>query len=194
MGPFDQAIAWNSRALAGSRKFLERVWRVFDEPDTELDEKALYYNIMHKTIKIVGEHLDEFKFNTAISQLMILTNELTTQEKLPRKVLEDFAILISPFAPHLAEEVWSEVLGKKTSIQKESWPEFDEKFLVEDMVTYVVQINGKVRGDFEIDRTASKEEAMETAKKLEKVQKYLNEGEIKKEIFVEGKIVGFVVK
>lgn len=194
MGPFDQAIAWSQTALIGSRKFLERVWRVFEKPSTDLNEKVAYYNVLHKTIKIVGEHLDEFKFNTAISQLMILTNELTTQEKLPREVLEIYAILLSPFAPHLAEEVWREVLGNKTSIQKESWPEFDEQFLVEDVITYAVQINGKVRGDFEVDRNATKEEIIEKAKKLEKVQKYLDEGEIKKEIFVPERIVGFVVK
>ncbi len=193
MGPFEQPKAWSEKTLAGTRKFLDRVWRLFQKPIVENFDNESSAQVLHKTIKIVGEHIDDFKFNTAISQLMVLTNELTGAEKVSKQTLETFSILLSPFAPHLAEEFW-QMLGHEKSIAFESWPEYDESLLVEDSVTYAVQVNGKVRADFEISKDAEKEEVLTVAKGLEKVQKYLTEGDIKKEIFVPGKIVGFVVK
>ncbi len=126
--------------------------------------------------------------------MMIFMNALQKSDIFPIPMAEKFCCLLSPFAPHLAEEIWQQVLGHKDTISYESWPEYDPAKIVEEEITYAVQINGKVRGDFQINKDASKEETIAMAKKLEKVAKYLEEGEIKKEIFVSGKIVGFVVK
>ena len=229
MGPFDQAKPWATEAVGGMRKFLDKIWRmcgdwkINEEKASEEWKKEKQQEweqsnseikkMLHKTIKKVGEDIDEFKFNTAISALMSFVNIcLRTREEdpkefssysstatsagvyLPQVAIKDFVKLLSPFAPHLAEEIWSSVFGEKESIAYEPWPTYDPKYLVDDTVTYAVQVNGKLRGDFEISKDAGKEEAIAMAKEIEKVQKYLSEGEIKKEIFVPGKIVGFVVK
>jgi leucyl-tRNA synthetase len=193
MGPFEQSKSWSGGSVNGTRKWLDRVWRIFEKEITEQEISSAIESTLHKTIKTVGEHIDEFKFNTAISQLMVLTNELTSAKNVDKSTLETFAILISPFAPHIAEEFWNQ-LGHTDSIAYATWPTYDEKFLVEDTVTYAVQINGKVRADFSVPADTSKEEALKQAKSLEKIQKYFAEGEIRKEIFVPGKIIGFVVK
>ncbi|MBI5413913.1 leucine--tRNA ligase [Candidatus Peregrinibacteria bacterium] len=204
MGPFHQKKPWSMGAVEGVRKFLDRTYRVFQKSITPLgsargdDELRItdknLQSLLHKTIKIVTEHIQEFRFNTALSQMMILTNELTKSESVSREILEKFVLILAPFAPHLAEELWGEVLGHKESLTYEPWPKYDEKYLVEESVTYVVQVNGKLRGDFTIEKTASQEEVIAQAKTLEKVKKYLEEGKIVKEIFVPEKIVGFVVK
>jgi leucyl-tRNA synthetase len=194
MGPFEQAKPWATEAVGGMRKFLEKVWRVLSEKQMveHIDSPSLQ-KVLAQTIKKVEEDIDEFKFNTAISQLMIFFNEAQKADQLPREAMKQVCVLLSPFVPHLAEEIWSSVFGEKKSIAYESWPAFDPAYLVDDTVTYAVQVNGKLRGDFEISKDAGKEEAIVMAKGIEKVQKYLSEGEIKKEIFVPGKIVGFVV-
>ena len=198
VAPFEQTKSWNEKSLAGVRKFLDRVWRFFDETEFFECEGGCpagigeLRKIFHRTIKIVSEHIDEFRFNTAISQMMIFLNSAQKFDRLPKKMAEKFAILLSPFAPHLAEEFWQK-LGHEKSIAFEKWPEFDPKLLVDDTVRYAVQVNGRVRADFEISREADREAVLKHARGLEKVAKYLAEGEVKKEIFVPGKICGFVV-
>lgn len=205
LGPFDQAIAWDSSAVKGIRRFLDKIWKEFQwiasastpviqkSPSVEQQkEKAL-----HQTIKKVGEDIDKFKFNTAVAQMMsfVGTSGLRREKKEDsRRVGKIFCVLLSPFAPHLAEEIWHEVLGEKESLAYESWPAFAPKFLEEDTVTYAVQVNGKVRGDFEMSKKAGKEEVLKQAQALENVAKYLDGKEIVKEIFVPGRIVGFVVR
>ena len=198
MGPFEQSITWSTTATEGIYKFLQKIWRIYNDKELiEIKDKCPIpevRNLLHKTIKKVTEDIEELKFNTAISQMMIFMNALHKNDVLPIPMAEKFCKLLYPFAPHLAEEIWKEVLGHKNTISFESWPDYNPKYIVDENVTYAVQVNGKLRGDFTIRKEASKEEAIETAKKLEKVVKYLEEGEIKKEIFVPGKIVGFVVK
>jgi leucyl-tRNA synthetase len=229
MGPFEQAKPWATEAVGGMRKFLEKIWRMCGDwkineekaPEEWKKEKQQEWEqstseikkMLHKTIKKVGEDIDEFKFNTAISALMSFVNVcLRTKEEnpeefssysssaipvgvyLPQTAIKDFVKLLSPFAPHLAEEIWASVLGETKSIAYEPWPQYDPAYLVDDTVTYAVQVNGKLRGDFSISKDAGKEEVLEMARGIEKVQKYLSEGEVVKEIFVPGKIVGFVVK
>ena len=176
------------------RKFLDRVTRVFEKLDanTSTDPKTL--SVLHKTIKQIGEDIDAFKFNTAIAQLMVLTKELTGLETVSQDVLEAFAVILSPFAPHLAEECWSGVLGHTETISFAPWPEYDAKYLIEDRITYAIQVNGKVRGQIEIVADADKDTVLAAAKAIENVSKWLEEGTICKEIFVPGKIVGFVVQ
>lgn len=194
MGPFEQTKEWNESAIQGMRKYAERLWRVLHKPMTDEPADGPMRGLLHKTIKITGEHIDEFKFNTAVSQFMILTNELIGYDTLPREVIETFVVLISPFAPHMAEEIWHEVLGNTSSVMHAPWPQYNETYLVDDMVTYAVQVNGKLRGDFECPKDTSKDDAIAMAKDLDKVSDYLKEGTIVKEIFVPGKIIGFVIK
>lgn len=193
MGPFEQSKTWDSGAVGGMRKFLDRVWRYFQTNESVEETDKTLLPMIHKTIKVVTDHIDEFRFNTAISQLMVCFNELQKNPKLGKKEAESLILVLSPFAPHLAEELW-ELLGHKETLAFASWPTYDESLLVEDNVTYAVQINGKVRGDFQIAKDADKESVLAEAKILENVQKYLEAGEIVKEIFVPGKIVGFVVR
>jgi len=141
----------------------------------------------------VGENIEEFKFNTAVSQMMVLTNELTAIDKVPTDVLEKFAVILSPFAPHLAEELYAN-LGHEDGLTYVTWPIYDEQYLVEDTVTYAVQVNGKLRAEMPLPADTSKDAAIAAAKDIENVAKWLSEGEVMKEIFVPGKIVGFVVK
>ncbi len=196
MGPFDQAIAWDSGALNGVRRFLEKVWRMFHEKTpSEACPTNEFRRVLNQSIKKITDDLNHFKFNTAISQLMILFNAMPQEGgEFPRSALRKICLILSPFAPHLAEELWAEVLGEKTTLATEKWPEANPEFLIEDTVTYAVQVNGKLRGDFQIARDAGKDDVIKTAKNHEKVKKYLEEGKIVKEIFVPGKIVGFVVR
>ncbi|NCP67217.1 leucine--tRNA ligase [bacterium] len=193
MGPFEQGKAWSMGSVGGIRKWLERVTRVFEkeEANATIDKKVL--STMHKTIKQVGENIEEFKFNTAVSQMMVLTNELTAIDKVPTDVLEKFAVILSPFAPHLAEELYAN-LGHEDGLTYVTWPIYDEQYLVEDTVTYAVQVNGKLRAEMPLPADTSKDAAIAAAKDIENVAKWLSEGEVMKEIFVPGKIVGFVVK
>ncbi len=193
MGPFEQSKAWNMNAVEGARKFLDRVWRV-SQKNNKNRKKESISSLLHQTIKVVTEHIEEFRFNTAISQLMVLTNELTAQEEISQETLEIFVILLSPFAPHLAEEIWREILGHTETVAYEPWPTWNPEYLIENEVTYAVQINGKVRADFTTPKDTAKEEVVAKAKTLENVSKYLDQGTIIKEIFVPEKIVGFVVK
>ncbi len=195
MGPFDQRKVWSTGGVEGIKRFLDRVYRVSQKSIQGTFVGAENFQpLLHQTIKIVTDHIDELRFNTAISQMMILTNELTKLDKIPRQALQTFALLLSPFAPHMTEEIWHEVLKNEGTIAYEKWPEYDEKYLVEDVVTYAVQVNGKVRGDFEIAKDAKKDEVIAEAKKLPKVQAYLEQSQIVKEVFVPERIVGFVVK
>lgn len=194
MGPFDQAIAWDSGALAGVKRFLDKVWNTF--VNRKIEDICLpddLRKVLAQTIKKVGDDIDNFKFNTAVSQLMILMNAVPKEGPFSQGALRKICLLLAPFAPHLAEEIWHEILRESDTLAHEAWPTYDPKFLIDDTVTYAVQVNGKVRGELEIAKDADKDTVLAEAKKLEKVAKYLEEGEIKKEIFVPGKIVGFVV-
>lgn len=195
MGPFEQSKPWSTKSTGGIRKFLEKVWRIYNEKEmNDGCPMPAFRKVVAQTVKKVQEDIDGFKFNTAISQLMIFFNEAQKQDSLSRGAMKKILILLEPFAPHLAEEIWSEVFGETESIAYAPWPTFDPKSLEDDSVTYAVQVNGKLRGDFQIAKDADKDTAIAAAKEIENVQKYLAEGNIVKEIFVPGKIVGFVVK
>lgn len=194
MGPFEQSKAWDTSAVEGMHKFLARIHRNFTEKEiVDVCPPENLVRLTHQTVKKVSDDIDNFKFNTAISQLMIWINEFSKLDHIPRIAGGRFVRLLAPFAPHLAEELWQKFSPEDETISFVKWPSYDEKFLVSDSVVYAVQVNGKLRADFEMPKDATKEEVIAQAKTLEKVQKYLTEGEIKKEVFVPGKIVGFVV-
>lgn len=195
MGPFEQAKAWSTSSVEGVYKFLQRIWRLYTEKEI-VDEKAddNLERILHKTIKKVSEDIPNFKFNTAVSQMMIFTNEAGKYEKLPKKVMETFILLVSPFAPHLAEEIWREILGNSKTIAYENWPLYNAEIAKDDEIELAVQVNGRLRATIMVSAEISRDEALKIACEHEKIQKWIEDKEIIKEIFVPGKLVNLVIK
>ncbi|WP_108929032.1 leucine--tRNA ligase [Leptospira johnsonii] len=198
MGPFEMVKPWSTRGVEGVFRFLNRVWRLYHSgaeesfrlEDIEPNEDEL--KVLHRTIKKVDDDINNFSFNTAISQLMIFVNELTPSSRRSRKILEPFIVLIAPFAPHLAEELWS-LAGKSDSLTYQSFPGYEEKYLTDDEIMIVVQVNGKLRAEFKAAKEIAGEEAIQIAKSLDKVQVFLDGKQIRKEIYVPGKLVNLVV-
>lgn len=173
MGPFDQAISWNTQGMKGVKKFIDKIIALFDKVDENYQDEAKILTILHQTIKKLTQEIDEFKFNTSIAQLMILVNALSEAEKLSKSTFEKLVMLIAPFAPHLAEEFWN-LLGNQFSIfTTGKWPQYDEKFLVSSEITLAVQFNGKMRGTLQIAADARQEAVLELIKKDEKLNAHL---------------------
>lgn len=195
MGPFDAQVSWSTNGLIGARKFLERIFnlQVGGEDRTEV------ISLLHKTIKKVSEDIEAFKFNTAISAMMILVNKIYEMQKQGESASlskDNFILLIkilSPFAPHLAEELWFS-LGEKESILSQAWPEYNPDLAKDEKITLVVQINGKMRASLEVPADISEEEAKALALAEENIQKWLVGKEIIKVIFARGKLLNLVIK
>ncbi|MFP7333836.1 leucine--tRNA ligase [Shouchella clausii] len=200
MGPLDASVAWSTNGLDGSRRFLERVWRLIVNEETgklnsnvkDVEGNEVFVRTYHQTVKKVTEDFAELRFNTGISQLMVFVNEGNKQEVLPKALIEGFVKLLSPVAPHIAEELW-EKLGHTDTITYEAWPTYDESLLVENEVEVVVQMNGKVKTKLVVNKGASKEEMEAAALADEKVQAAIGEKTIRKVIAVPGKLVNIVV-
>lgn len=202
MGPLNASIDWDDNGPSGVKKFLDRVWRTFvndldlnpipsekisDENDGKLDK------IYNETVKTVTEHFEELRFNTAISQMMVFMNACQKVDKIPREYAEGFVKLMAPVAPHMMEEIWH-VFGHDESVQFAAWPTYDASKLVESTVEMAVTVNGKKRGNFQIAKDASREEAQAAATALPHVKEFLEGKEIKKVIVVPNKIVNIVAK
>jgi len=194
MGPFDQAINWSSEGIEGCWRFLNRVWKLVKENVNNKPTNSNLYIKLHQTIKKVSEDLEGMKFNTAVAAMMEFINEWSLGF-LNQKEAELFIKILAPFAPHLTEEIWIEILGNKFSVHLEGWPKYDKNLIKEEKATIVIQINGKLRGQIEIESQKSKVKSQieELAKKETNVVKYLEGKKIKKIIFVPGKIINFVV-
>lgn len=197
MGPFTDAIAWNTNSMIGARRFIERVWRLQDKLDAKnhktqvgVDEAegGEVEKLLHRTIKKVGEDILAFKFNTAISTMMIFVNA-AEKEGLNKNQYKSFVQLLAPFAPHISEELWSVCKGKG-SVHVSAWPKYDEKFLEDDTAKFVVQINGKMRGMIEMPSGATEADVRPRAEEM--VKQWLT-GEIKKVVFVPKRLINFVV-
>ena len=221
MGPFSQACAWSTNGLVGARKFLEKVINLSEKISNNKSSDGVQ-NILHKTIKKVAEDIEGFKFNTAISQMMILVNKMTEEKQINKNDYLLLLRIIAPFAPHLAEEIWSSfhpslklrTTGVKASDDRSSyakasddrsdkfnnfiisqkWPEYDEKLIVDKKINLVIQVNGKVRDIIEVEANINEEEAKKIAMENEKVQKWMESKEVIKVIFVKGKLVNIVIK
>jgi leucyl-tRNA synthetase len=200
LGPLDRDKPWAEEGVQGVWRFLRRVWSLYIGEDGSLSPKIVddggeeeLRKILHATIKAVTEDIENLQFNTAISRMMEFTNAATKAEKVDWGILETFALLLAPFAPHLAEEVW-ERLGHSGSLAYEAWPEWDESLLVEESVKIPVQVQGKLRDTIEVSKDADKETILAAAKASEKVQRHLDGKEIVKEIYVPGRMVNLVVK
>ena len=197
LGPLEQSKPWDTKGIDGVNRFLRKVWRMFYDRDNMLvtDEKATPEELkaLHKLIGKVKADIEAFSFNTAVSAFMIAVNELTDLKCSKKEILEPLVILLSPFAPHIAEELW-EVLGHTESITYAAFPEYIEAYTVENSCTYAVSFNGKTRFTVDLPLDMSREDVDAHVRGLEQTAKYVGDGNIVKVIVVPGKIVNIVVK
>ncbi len=195
MGPFDQDAEWSEDGLKGVRRFLERVWRLKDSIAEDLDrgEEEIANKEVHKAVKKATEDIEEMGFNTAIAQMMECVNALNKLDGVLERHYRKLIKILSPFAPHMCEELWQEVLEEEPSISFSNWPEYKDEYLQKDKIQIAVQINGEVRDEIEVPADAKEDEVREKVMDREQVQKYIEDKEIKKFIYVEGNLVSIVV-
>lgn len=198
LGPLEQAKPWDTKGINGVHNFLRKLWRLFHDNDGNLalsegdpDKKAL--KTLHKTIKKIQEDMDRYVFNTAVSAFMICVNELTEQKCNNKGVLQDLVILLVPYAPHIAEELWVKLGNEAGTVSDATFPEFNEEYLVENTFAYPVSFNGKMRFKAELPTNMSKEDVEKEVLAMEQAQKYLEGKAPKKVIVVPGRIVNVVV-
>jgi leucyl-tRNA synthetase len=199
MGPIEEMKPWSTKGVEGVFRFLNRVWRLFVKEDVGINPAIAdkpptpdFERLYHQTVKKVGEDIDGLRFNTAISQLMIFVNEAMKIEVLPRKELEQFLLLLSPFAPHIAEELW-ELMGHKTSLALLPWPAFDNTKTIEDKVEIVLQVNGKVRGKLEVPQGTNEQEIERLARLDANILRHIEGKKVIRTIVVKNKLVNIVV-
>lgn len=197
MGPLEASIAWSTNGLDGSRRFLDRIWRLLMDEE-QLSAKITDANdgklekVYHQTVKKVTDDFEGLRFNTAISQMMVFINEGYKVDSIPKEYVEGFVKLLSPIAPHVAEELW-EKLGHEGSVTYEDWPQYDETKMVDDVIEVVVQVNGKVKTKLAIAKDSTKEELETAALADDNVQKATEGKEVRKVIVIPGKLVNIVV-
>lgn len=200
MGPLEQSISWSDKGLAGARRWLERVWRLYIDQDSgelssnisDLPNPELEF-IYHKTVKTVTEDYENLRFNIAISSMMVFVNEVQKSDHFNREMALNFLKLLNPIAPHITEEL-NEKMGNHESLAYASWPTYDPSKIVEKKVTIAVQVNGKLRGTIETVANADQEQLKTAAQKLPNVLKFTDQKQILKIIVVPNKIVNIVVK
>jgi leucyl-tRNA synthetase len=197
MGPLDASIAWSENGLEGSRKFLERVWRLIVDENGKLRDRITTINdgkltkVYHQTVKKVTEDMENLHFNTAISQMMVFVNEANKADSLPYEYIAGFVQLLAPIAPHIGEELWS-ILGHDESLTNAPWPTYDEAALVEEEVEVVFQVNGKVRAKLNVARGLDKQELEEKALAAAEIQSFIEGKTVRKVIVVPDKLVNIV--
>ncbi|GEB40433.1 leucine--tRNA ligase [Leuconostoc lactis] len=198
MGPLTQSKPWSEEGITGSRRWLDRVWRLLIDDDGQLRDRVTTVNsgeldkIYHQTVKKVTEDLENMRFNTAISQMMVFVNEAYKADSLFLDYMTGFVQLLAPFAPHLSEELWVR-LGQEASISYVAWPTYDPAQLVEDTVEIIFQVNGKVRGKATVARDIDQDGMIAAAKADDNVQKFIADKTIRKVIAIPGKFVNIVV-
>jgi leucyl-tRNA synthetase len=192
MAPFEQTASWDTKGIAGVERFLERVWKLQAKVRDEISDSAEMKTILHKTIKKVGDDIESFKFNTAISAMMICLNTAEEQETVSKYWYQEFLKLLAPFAPHIAEELWH-ILGEADSIHSVVWPTYEEEALVEATVTYAIQIAGKLRGTLSMPRDTAEMGVIDEVKKTDIYQKYVGDTVPKKVVFVPNKLINIVI-
>ena len=200
MGPLDQVKPWDTQGVQGVNRFLARCWKLIVAqnenkiqdniadiaPDAETD------TLLHQTIRKVGEDIENLTFNTAISQMMVLINHLSKLKTLPRQAAETLVLVLAPFAPHIAEELW-QLLGHNTCVSLAPWPKYDPAKCEIAQIKLPVQVQGKMRGILEIDKSTPQDEIVRRAQAIPAVAKQLENKTIKKTILVPGKILNFIV-
>jgi len=192
MGPLEATKPWSTSSIAGVRRFLDRVYTVTARADASAKSDAALTRLLHQTVRKVTDDIEGMRFNTAISAMMVLSNELMKLEQVPTEALEVLAKLLHPFAPHLGEELW-EMLDHSPSIQSQAWPEYDPALCEEDEVEVPVQINGKVRARITLPKDATEDQALEAARKAEVVAAQLADKPLRKTIWVPNKILNLIL-
>ena len=196
MGPLDQAIAWNTDNIVGARRFIERVWKlelkviksiksIKSQKNTKLEK------LIHKTIKKNGEDITAMKFNTAVSSLMILLNEMEKESEISKNIFETFLIILAPFAPHITEELWWNI-GNKRPILFEKWPKYDNEKITDDVRSIAIQVDGKVRAVIEIKSDDNDDSVKKRALSDENIKKYTVGKNIKKILYIKHKIINII--
>jgi leucyl-tRNA synthetase len=192
MGPFEQMIPWDTKGVVGSRRFVEKIYNLSQKPFAVNPDENLK-KLLHKVIKKVSEDVDSMKFNTSVSSMMGFVNAWNiSEEGLQRKESQDFLKILSPFAPHLAEELWSQK-GFKGLCCQQKWPKYDEKLIEEEKVLLIVQINGKVRDKITVDAGLSQKDAEKIVLKSEKIKVLIGDKKSVKIIFVPNKLINIVI-
>lgn len=196
MGPLDKSKPWSTKGLQGCYRFLQKVWRLItdnlDNIESDIaNEETL--RLLHQTIKKVTEDLDGLRFNTSVSQLMIMVNHLSTLDKLDEDVLKTFLIILDPFAPHISEELYK-MLGNGNCIVDLDWPSWDQSLVSSEIITLVIQFNGKRRGEIAIEKDLDKERIIKIIRENNSFNKYFIDKTIVKEIYVDNRLINFVVK
>jgi len=199
MGPFDQAIPWDEKGLVGCARFLGKVWSIGTEKISKKADSNRIEKLINQTVKKVGGDIETMNFNTAVSSLMIFINECQKEEKISEKNWEKFLLILSPFAPHISEELYQNLKPKSyklkpfKSIHFEPWPKYDPKLIKEENFDLIVQINGKMRDKISVPAGISQKEAEGFAFANEKIKIWIKEGEVKKVIYVPNKLINIVI-
>ena len=194
MGPLEADKPWSNQGLDGAKKFLDRVYRIFEDNKVVEEDTPNLEKIYHQTVKKVSNDYESMNFNTAISQMMIFVNAVYKEDKISKEYASGFVKLLNPIAPHITEEIWHTFLGHTDTIANETWPSYDETKITEDTYTMVVQVNGKLRGKIDVSSETSKEEMESLAKSIPNVISFIDGKEIVKVITVPKKLVNIVVK
>lgn len=190
MGPFHQSVQWSTAGISGPRRFIERVWKL-QQKVAEQADSAEVVSALHQTILRVSDDTQNFRFNTAIAGMMELLNVLEKEKSISKKTFETLLLLLAPYAPHVCEELW-ECIGNVGMISHQAWPAYNATLAVEKTVSIAVQVNGKVRGELVVAPNASQEEVEMLAKGLANIAKHMSGKEIRKVIYVQGKLISFV--
>jgi len=200
MGPLDRDKPWTDEGIQGVYRFLRRIWSLFIDENGAISSRfvnsggdSTLEKELHKTIKSVSEDIENLQFNTAIAKMMEFINSANKTDKIDKHIGEKFILILSPFAPHIAEEIWQR-LGHNQTLAYEPWPEYDKDLIKEDTIEIPIQVNGKLRGKITISVNSSDKEILEQARKEEKILPHLSGKQIIKEIYVPGKLINFVVK
>ena len=191
MGPLQVSKPWSTSGISGVHRFLDRVWRLFDKPIVDNEPSEALVRVLHKTIKKVTHDTDGMEFNTAISQMMIFVNEVFKEETLSRSLIEPFVLLLTPYTPHLCEELW-ERLGKGPLAGAQPWPEYQEELTRDEEIQLVFQVNGKVRAKVDVVAGISVDEMKQMALDHPRIRELIEGKQVRKIIPVPGKLVNIV--
>jgi len=193
MGPLERTKPWQTNGINGVRNFLDKVYTVATRPASDEGMDPQTAKLVHRTVKKVGKDIEALRFNTAVSQMMILTNHLFAIDRPAREALERLVLCLHPFAPHLSEELWAG-LGREPSLTHAPWPQYDERACEDDEIELPVQVNGKVRSRLTLAREAESDTALGLAQQDERVQSYLQGKRVVKVVYVPGKILNLIVR
>jgi leucyl-tRNA synthetase len=194
LGPLSEDRSFSDEGVLGTKRWIEKISRLEEKLKDDFDNNEEVIKNLHKTIKAVSDDFEDQKYNTAVARLMEMTNILSKEENISKDVWEKFLSLIAPFAPALAEEMWSSVGNKESIFKSKNWPEYNLELARDDMIEMVIQVNGKVREKIEVDAEISEEKIKKIAEESEAIKKWIDGKEIIKQIFIKGKLLNIVVK